>query len=67
MAINRDAAEWFGRIDRWDVVYGVLKTTDDWLVLKKDYAGFKDTEVTELARVDTRAAAIGFIKLLVEK
>lgn len=68
MAINRDAAEWFERFDRWEVVtYGVLKAKDDWLVLKKDYTGFKDTEVTELARVDTRAAAIGFIKLLVEK
>lgn len=68
MAINRDAAEWFERLDRWeDVVYGVLKAKDDWLVLKKDYTGFKDTEVTELARVDTREAAIGFIKLLVEK
>ena len=68
MAINRDAAEWFERFDRWeDVIYGVLKARDDWLVLKKDYAGFKDTEVTELARVDTRAAAIGFIKLLMEK
>lgn len=68
MAINRDAAEWFERFDRWEVAtYGVLKAKDDWLVLKKDYTGFKDTEVTELARVDTRAAAIGFIKLLVEK
>lgn len=68
MAINRDAAEWFGRFDRWeDVMYGVLKTTDDWLVLKKDYTGFKDTEVTVLARADTRVAAIGFVKLLMEK
>lgn len=68
MAINRDAAEWFERRDRMEeVVYGVLKTKDDWLVLKKDYTGFKDTEVTVLARADTREAAIGFIKLLVEK
>ena len=68
MAINRDAAEWFERFDRWeDVIYGVLKAKDDWLVLKKDYAGFKDTEVTVLARADTREAAIGFVKLLMEK
>lgn len=68
MAINRDAAEWFERPDRWDdVIYGVLKAKDDWIVLKKDYTGFKDTEVTVLARADTREAAIGFIKLLVEK
>lgn len=68
MAINRDAAEWFERPDRWDdVIYGVLKAKDDWRVLKKDYTGFKDTEVTVLARADTREAAIGFIKLLVEK
>jgi len=68
MAINRDAAEWFERPDRWDdVIYGVLKTTDDWLVLKKDYAGFKDAETTVLARVDTRVEAIGFIKLLREE
>jgi hypothetical protein len=65
MAINRDAAEWFERFDRWeDVIYGVLKAKDDWLVLKKDYAG---PEATVLARVDTRAAAIGFIKLLREE
>ena len=67
MAINRDAAEWFERRDRMeDVIYGVLKAKDDWLVLKK-WTWFKDTEVTVLARADTREAAIGFIKLLVEK
>jgi len=67
MAINRDAAEWFERFDRWeDVIYGVLKTKDAWLVLKKDYTGLRGTEATVLARVDTRVEAIGFIKLLVE-
>jgi|LauGreDrversion2_3_1035106.scaffolds.fasta_scaffold36411_4 hypothetical protein len=68
MAINRDAAEWFERFDRWeDVIYGVLKTKDAWLVLKKDYTGLRGTEATVLARVDTRVEAIGFVKLLMEK
>jgi hypothetical protein len=69
MAINRDPAEWFDRFDVWDDVrYGILKGTDTWLVLKKEsnYVPNKDT-VEVLAEVDSRPAAIGFIKLLVEK
>jgi hypothetical protein len=69
MAINRDPAEWFDRPDMWDDVrYGILKGTDTWLVLKKQQIYFpsKD-EVEVLAEVDSRQAAIGYIKLLVEK
>lgn len=68
MAINRDAAEWFKRHDMWqDVTYGILKGTDTWLVLKQTYADFGKSVVEEVARVDSRQAAIGYIKLLVEK
>lgn len=71
MAINRDPAEWFERPDRWeDVVYGILKATNEWVVLKRKNPDEWDsnlTKVSELARVESREAAIGFIKLLVEK
>jgi hypothetical protein len=69
MAINRDPAEWFGNPDRlYAVEYGICKTTDDWLVLKKEYIpnGFGETRVEVLARAPTRAGAIGFLKLLRE-
>jgi hypothetical protein len=67
MAINRDPAEWFDRPDRLDdVVYGVLKSTDTWFVLRRTYNDFGKTEVESVAEVDSRQAAIGFIKLLVE-
>ena len=67
MAINRDPAEWFERHDRWeDVVYGILKGTNEWVVLKKQWIG-STPKVSELARVESRQTAIGFIKLLVEK
>jgi hypothetical protein len=65
MAINRDPAEWFDRFDQ-EIVYGILRTADGWLVLKKDNIhGFARTHVEEVASVDSRQAAIGFIKLLV--
>lgn len=71
MAINRDPAEWFHSPNSMsDVVYGILKTTDEWLVLKKkhdDFAPFgvkPDVEV--IARAPTREGAIGFLKLLKE-
>jgi hypothetical protein len=66
MAINRrDIAEWFERHDRLDaVVYGVMETAEGWKVLKKEWMA---TKVSEIAQVDSRQAAIGFIKLLVEK
>jgi hypothetical protein len=69
MAINRDPAEWFDRPDMWDdVKYGIVKSIDTWLVLKKQDAFFPKSERVEvLAEVDSRQAAIGFIKLLVEK
>ena len=68
MAINRDPAEWFHDPKFWsDVAYGVVKKTDTWLVLKKQDKNFGGREVEVLAEVDSRAAAIGFIKLLVEK
>jgi hypothetical protein len=68
MAINRDPAEWFDRPDMWDDVrYGILKGTDTWMVLKKQDAFFpKGERVEVMAEVDSRQAAIGFIKLLVE-
>lgn len=65
MAINRDPAEWFDLPDRMDdVVYGILKGTNTWLVLKKTYADFGKHKVEGLAQVDSRQAAIGYIKLL---
>jgi hypothetical protein len=66
---DRDPAEWFDRLDAWeDVRYGIVKGTDTWLVLKKQDAFFPKSERVEvLAEVDSRQAAIGFIKLLVEK
>lgn len=69
MAINyRDVAEWFERYDRLDddVVYGILERKDGWVVLKKEYEHPK-TKVSEIVQVDSRKAAIGFIKLLLEK
>ena len=66
MAINRDPAEWFQRRDRWeDVEYGVLQAKNEWVVLKKHWIG-SVPKVSEVARVDSRKAAIGFIKLLRE-
>jgi hypothetical protein len=67
MAINRDPTEWFDRHDRMDdVVYGVLETAGRWKVLKKEWRA-QYPSVSEIAQVDSRKAAIGFIKLLVEK
>jgi len=68
MAINRDPAEWFKRYDVWgDETYGIVKKTDTWLVLRKPHQDFGDREVKVVAEVNSRAAAIGFIKLLMEK
>lgn len=68
MAINRDPAEWFERFDVWDnVVYGILKCTDTWLVLKKTRDWTRSTRVETVARVDSRQAAIGYIKLLTQE
>jgi hypothetical protein len=67
VAINRDPAEWFERPERWnDVVYGILERKDGWVVLKKEWA-YIPPKVSEIAQVDSRKAAIGIIKLLVEK
>ena len=68
MAINRDPAEWFVRPDRMDnVEYGILKTADGWLVLRREYLfPFSEKRANEVARVDSRQAAIGYIKLLKE-
>lgn len=68
MAINRDPAEWFDRPDMWDDVrYGILKGTDRWLVLKKQSGYPKKDTIEVMAEVDSRQAAIGYIKLLMEK
>jgi hypothetical protein len=68
MAINRDPAEWFDRPDRMnEVVYGVLKTSDEWLALKKTHNLLEKPHVEVVARAPTRAGAIGFIKLLREE
>lgn len=68
MAINRDPAEWFERPHSMDdVVYGILKGEGTWLVLRRTYNFLGKTEVERVAEVDSRQAAIGFIKLLVEK
>ena len=65
MAINRDPAEWFDRPDMWDDVrYGILKGTDTWLVLKKQGDYPKKDTIEVMAEVDSRQAAIGYIKLL---
>ena len=66
MAINRDPAEWFERHDRLDDVYGVMETAEGWKVLKKEWM-YSPTKISEVAHVDSRKAAIGIIKLLVEK
>lgn len=67
MAINRDPVEWFERYDRMDEeAYGVMETAEGWKVLKKEWM-YTPTKVSELAKVESRQAAIGFIKLLVEK
>lgn len=67
MAINRDPAEWFERHDRLDdEVYGILETAEGWKVLKKEWM-YSPTKISEVAHVDSRKAAIGIIKLLVEK
>ena len=62
MAINRDPAEWFQQFDR-EEVYGIVKGKDTWLVLRKWNLDFGST-VEKIAEVDSRAAAIGYIKLL---
>ena len=67
MAINRDPAEWFERRDRMDEeAYGILETKKGWRVLKKEWM-YTKTKISEVAHVDSREAAIGIIKLLVEK
>jgi hypothetical protein len=67
MAINRDAAEWFYRPDRFDEVeYGILKATDEWLVLKRTQLDFGKPDVEVIARAESRQAAIGFLKLMKE-
>jgi hypothetical protein len=67
MAINSYLIEWFDRYDLMDeIVYGILETAEGWKVLKKEWM-YTPTKVSEVARVDSREAAIGFIKLLVEK
>lgn len=65
MAINRDPAEWFERFDR-EETYGIVKATDKWLVLRKWNLDFGSTKIDQVAQVDSRQAAIGYIKLLVE-
>jgi hypothetical protein len=68
MAINRDPAEWFDRPNVWDTVrYGILKGTDTWLVLKQTDTDFRKDTTEVLAEVDSRQAAIGYIKLLVKE
>jgi hypothetical protein len=67
MAINLDPIEWFERYDRLDdEVYGILATREGWKVLKKEWM-YSTTKISEVAHVDSRKAAIGIIKLLVEK
>jgi len=67
MAINRDPTEWFERLDLMEeAVYGILKRTNEWVVLKKEWM-YSTPKVSEVVRVPTREAAIGFIKLLVER
>jgi hypothetical protein len=68
MAINHgDVAEWFESYDRMDdEVYGVMETAEGWKVLKKEWR-YYPIKISEIAHVDSRKAAIGIIKLLVEK
>ena len=67
MAINRDAAEWFYRFDQSNNIgYGVLKTADGWLVLKRTQFDFSKPDVEVIARAESRQAAIGFLKLMKE-
>ena len=68
MAINHgDVAEWFESYNRMDdEVYGVMETAEGWKVLKKEWM-YSPTKISVIAQVDSRKAAIGFIKLLLEK
>jgi len=65
MAINRDPAEWFEHPAN-DIAYGILKGTDEWVVLRKETLNEWKNHVSEVARVPTRDGAIGIIKLLKE-
>jgi hypothetical protein len=69
MAITNAGIEWFDRPDRMDeVVYGILDCKDRYLVFKKEFSGkYSNGIVDVLTEADSRQAAIGFIKLLVEK
>ena len=69
MAINRERIEWFDRPDRMDeVVYGILDGKDRYFVFKKEFSDKYSNEIVEvLTEADSRQAAIGFIKLLVER
>jgi hypothetical protein len=68
MAISKYQVEWFDRPDRMDeVVYGILECEDECFVFKKEFSGkYSNGIVDEVARADSRQAAIGFIKLLVK-
>lgn len=68
MAIRRDPAEWFHSPHRADdvVVYGIVKTKGEWLVLRKTYMDFGESHTDRIAQAPTREGAIGFIKLLKE-
>jgi hypothetical protein len=49
------------------VRYGILKGKHTWLVLKKESTYFPNKDTVEvLAEVDSRQAAIGYIKLLIK-
>ena len=69
MAVS-DPIEWFGRFDS-HITYGIAedKETGEWVVVKKEFAdalGDSMLKVSPIARVPTRAGAIGILKLIRE-
>ena len=72
---NTDPVEWFQMLDprqTWSdtFTHGIVEFNGGWIVVKKEFADAlvnPHMRVSEVARVESREAAIGFIKLLVEK
>ena len=75
MAVS-DPIEWFqmfnpARVWGDPFTHGIVedKTTGEWIVVRKEFAdalGDSMTRVSPIARVPTRAGAIGILKLLKE-
>ena len=75
MASNKDSVEWFQMRNPANIwgdpfTHGIVEFNRGWIVVKKEFVdalGESYTKVSEIARVPTREAAIGILKLLKEE